>query len=133
MKIKELSREVARLLATQDGFTIDNQGDPLPQGYTVGGLKREDGDALAHYLQPSNKAELAALEAEIGKLLDTAADLLSNGAFIGGWRNGDTLALDLVTVTRGYKKAAQLAKEREQIAFGEIASYRYVNEHRIER
>lgn len=131
MKISDLARETARLLATQPGFTIDAEGNPLPRGYTVGGLKRDAGDALARYDQPTNPVELDALTAAVEESLAAAESLLREGAFIGGWHRDNELVLDLVTVTRGQKRAAQLAVERGQVAYGQIDNYQYVNEWKV--
>jgi len=131
MDKRELARQLARLVATQPGFTVDADGNPVARGYTVGGLKRTDGDAAAYYAQPTSPAELAALESDLERLLDSAASDIANGAYIGGWRNGDQIAVDLVTVTRGLNRAIQLAKERQQLAFGQIDNYLYVKEWKI--
>lgn len=131
MKTSELAREVAQLLATQPGFTVSATGEPVPAGFTVGGLKRNDGDALARYPQPTNRAQLDALTHAIEATLNTAIDLLRDGAYIGGWRANNELVLDLVTVTRGQKRAERLARERQQLAYGQIEGYQYTKEWRV--
>lgn len=131
MMTKELAREVAQLLATQPGFTIDKDGEPLSHGYTVGGLRQDAGDALARFEQPINRAQLDALSDAIEQTLNEIGDLLKDGAYLGGWKNDGELVLDLVTVTRGPKRAAQLAMERNQIAYGQINNYQYVREWRV--
>lgn len=131
MKNKDLAREVAQLLATQPGFTITAAGEPVPYGFTVGGLRRERGDALARFPQPTNRAQLDALTHAIEATLSNVTDLLRDGAYLGGWRENNELVLDLVTVTRGQKRAAKLAMEREQLAYGQIENYQYVREWRV--
>ena len=131
MTKRELARQLARLLATQPGFTVDANGNPLARGFTVGGLKRDAGDALARFSQPTNPVELDALTAAVAETLDAVTDLLQDGAYVGGWHQDGDLVLDLVTVTRGQKRAARLALERQQLAYGQIDNYQYVNEWRV--
>jgi heptaprenylglyceryl phosphate synthase len=125
-----LAREAAQLLATQPGFTIDKNGEPLAEGYVIGGqLKRED-HALAIFSQPTNATELAALADAVEAKLGEISNYLEEGSYLGGWRDGESVVLDLVTVTRNRREAAQLAKARGQLAYGEITSYQYAKEWR---
>jgi len=127
MNNRQLAEEVAQLLATQPGFTIDANGKPLASGYTVGGVLQLQEHALAIYSQPRNPAELQALEDELAGKFEELGELLSEN-HLGGWRDGGSLVLDLVTVTRNRKQASELAKSRGQLAYGEIREYQYAKE-----
>lgn len=131
MKISELARETAQLLATQPGFTISKDGEPLESGYTVGGQLTLEDHALAIYEQPRNREELTALEDAIEAKLSQIADYLESGSYLGGWREGESLILDLVTVTRNRKQAAELASQRGQLAYGQVKQYQYLTEWRV--
>lgn len=128
MKIRELARETAQLLATQPGFTIDQHGEPLDNGYTVGGELIEQDHALAIFEQPANSVELKALEDALASKLEEIATYLEQGSYLGGWRDGESLVLDLVTVTDNQEQAANLAIQRGQLAYGQIKQYQYLTE-----
>jgi hypothetical protein len=125
MKTRELARQAARLLASQPGFTIDKNGEPLAKGYAIGGELKQEDHAMAIYSQPTNAIELAALEDALEAKLNEISGYLEAGSYLGGWRDGESLVLDLVTVTNNRKAAADLARSRGQLAYGAITNYNY--------
>jgi hypothetical protein len=124
----ELAERVTALLASQDGFTLTNDGRPLERGYVVGGLIRLEGDALAKLPQPHSAAEYEALERRTAEILERHRAAIETGAAIGGWRQGDTITLDLVTTHSSGRQAARAARDRQQVAFGYLDNYRYASE-----
>lgn len=128
MKTKQLAQMVTALIASQDGFTITADGKPLQRGYVVGGLVREQDDALAKVKQPKSAADYEELETITAQLIQQHRALLEQGAALGGWRQGDSVSLDLVSTHDSGRRAARAAREREQLAFGIIEGYRYAGE-----
>lgn len=126
--LEELAAQAAALLASQDGFTLTADGTPLESGYVVGGLVRAEGHALAQLEQPHSAADYAALVDRVTDTLERHRAALETGAAIGGWRQGDSLSLDLVTIHTSGRQAAKTAREREQLAFGRLEGYRYAEE-----
>ena len=125
---KQLAQMVTALIASQDGFTITADGKPLQRGYVVGGLVREQDDALAKVKQPKSAADYEELETITAQLIEQHRALLGQGAALGGWRQGDSVSLDLVSTHDSGRRAARAAREREQLAFGIIEGYRYAGE-----
>ena len=128
--INELAAQAAALLASQEGFTLTAEGTPLESGYVVGGLVRAEGHALAQLEQPHTAADYAALVDRVTDTLERhrAALEAQPGVAIGGWRQGDSLSLDLVTIHTSGRQAAKTALEREQLAYGRLEGYRYAEE-----
>lgn len=129
MTRKQLAALVTALVASQDGFTITGDGKPLQRGYVVGGLVRAEGDALAKIRQPKTPADYQETERRTAEILSKHRAAIDAGAAIGGWRQGDTVSLDLVTTHTSRKHAAAIAREREQLAFGYLSGYRYQREY----
>lgn len=127
-QVRELAERVTALLASQDGFTLTATGRPLQSGYVVGGLVRREGDALAKLPQPHTPAEYEALELQTAALIAQHAQLIEQGAALGGWRQGESVSLDLVTTHTDRQAAALAARDRAQLAFGRLEAYRYAEE-----
>ena len=128
MKTKQLAEMVTALIASQDGFTITADGKPLQRGYVVGGLVRRDSDALAKLKQPTSAADYQELEKLTAQLIEQHRELIEQGAALGGWRQGNTISLDLVTIHDSGRQAAKVARQRDQVALGIIEGYRYAGE-----
>jgi hypothetical protein len=128
MQTKQLAEMVSALMASQDGFTITADGKPLQRGYVVGGLVRRDGDALAKLKQPTSAADYQELTNTTAELIEQHRELIEQGAALGGWRQGNTISLDLVTIHESGRQAAKVARQRDQIALGIIEGYRYAGE-----
>ena len=128
MNSKQLAQMVTALIASQDGFTITAEGKPLQRGYVVGGLVREQDDALAKVKQPKSAADYEELTRQVEELIRENDYALQHDAMIGGWRQGDTISLDLVTAYDFEELAARIARQRGQVAYGIIKDYRYAEE-----
>jgi hypothetical protein len=128
-------------LIAPKGFTIHSETfSPLEQGFTVGGVYTSyEGRHLFKYWVPSTEAERLKLIDRLEEVIHDVGDVaqLQQEAFwFGGWSAinglGEVYYLDVTTVYESKVAAEAVAKERKQLAFSQIAGFKWLEDFQLE-
>lgn len=118
----ETTRKIAKALTvkalTNGGATLDGEGNPITDGFLIGGGIIKDGDALAK-IKVTDNARL--IEARIYWSLIQNRNQLADFTAIGVWLQDDIIYLDAVTVEADFIKAVAKGLTRKQQAIGGLA------------
>lgn len=122
----ELADKLAADAIQNGGGTIGSDGQPIQNGYLIGGGIIKDGDALAK-IEEANERMLAA---RIYMTLIKNRKELQTFNAIGVWQQDGTTYLDAVTIETNFIKALAKGYSRKQQAIGQLEAGVYT-EHTL--
>jgi hypothetical protein len=127
-------------LIAPKGFTIHSETlAPLNEGFTVGGVyTSHEGRHLFKYDVPtldSERFKLIDRLTEVIKDCGGVAQLQQEAFWFGGWSAetsaGDVYFIDVTTVYESKVAALAVARERNQLAFSQIAGFKWLEDFQL--